>query len=113
MNNLIVIIIFIILLYFLSSDKDLMEQIGKHKFLVLLFLIYLIYNNFNLTIILAIIIGFVIYRNKIANVAIGTDLYQQYKTRLMNQFSNINFENVFQQIQDFINNKILGEEDKI
>ncbi len=77
MNNYIIIITIIVVIFIFSGDKNLMNQLINNKSLIILSVLYLLYNNFNLIFILLLIIGFILSNDNIRKI-----IYNRYHTHI-------------------------------
>lgn len=115
MNNYIVIIITIIIFFIFSGDKNLFENMINNKSLILLLLIYFIYNNFSLIFLLIGLIGFILTNKNIREI-----IYQKYYRHInkgkdyIKKFLNIEEEQITNQINkhSIILEKLIEEQDK-
>jgi len=115
MNNYIVIIITIIIFFIFSGDKNLFENMINNKSLILLLLIYFIYNNFSLIFLLIGLIGFILTNKNIREI-----IYQKYYRHInkgkdyIKKFLNIEEEQITNQINkhSIMLEKLIEEQDK-
>jgi hypothetical protein len=74
MNNFIIVIFIIIILFLFSADKEIINQSINYKSILLLIIVYFIYNNINLLFLIIVFIIFIISNQRIRNI-----LYNKYE----------------------------------
>ncbi len=90
MNNYIIVIIIIIILFIFSGDKDIINKLINYKSVILLLIVYFMYNNLNLILLLIALIGIILSNEKIRKI-----IYTRYEKYINLGKNNIkNFLNL-------------------
>lgn len=77
MNNHLLVIVIIIIIFIFSGDKNSINKLFDNKLVILLSIIYFIYNNINLMFLLIIILSIILSNQKIRQI-----LYDRYEKHI-------------------------------